>query len=105
MGPTMRRYELSEQQWRLSRTFDTAGEFSSATDRPELGQDECRWERDSSSLSAPDEFASSIRSEEEPGDRAGAKSEDRATIASLERRLRELERKLDAALARPHDGI
>src|SRR5258707_11832608 len=39
---------------------DTGGEFASATDRPELGQDGTRWVRETAVPDAPDEFATSV---------------------------------------------
>src|SRR2546429_5025018 len=36
----------------FSRTFDTAGEFTRAVDRPELGQDGARWEGE---IAVPDD--------------------------------------------------
>src|SRR4051812_9293078 len=41
---------------------DTGGEFPSAADRPELGQDNTRWVRETASPDAPDEFATSVNS-------------------------------------------
>src|SRR3954452_25088441 len=40
-------------------TVDTGGEFASAADRPELGQDGTRWVRETAVPDAPDEFATS----------------------------------------------
>ena len=41
-------------------TIDTAGEFPTAVNWPEYGQDEARWKGESAVPDAPAEFASSI---------------------------------------------
>jgi hypothetical protein len=51
---------ISPQLTRPKPNTDTAGEFQTAVDGAESGQDEIPWEGQSSALDAPIEFASSI---------------------------------------------